>query len=51
MDLLSKMLVIEPNLRISAKDALNHPYFSEEPLPCDKNELISSNETETHEYV
>ena len=29
LDLLSKMLVFEPDKRISAIDALTHPYFDE----------------------
>lgn len=29
LDLLSKMLVYDPNYRISARAALTHPYFSE----------------------
>ncbi|KAL9642807.1 hypothetical protein ABK040_009882 [Willaertia magna] len=29
VDLLSKMLIYQPNLRITAKDALNHPYFDD----------------------
>ena len=28
IDLLQRLLVMQPNLRISAKDALRHPYFS-----------------------
>lgn len=32
-DLLAKMLEYDPTRRINAEDALNHPYFSEEPLP------------------
>jgi cyclin-dependent kinase 12/13 len=35
IDLLSKMLTVEPNLRISGREALAHPYFTEDPLPCD----------------
>lgn len=27
IDLLARMVVLEPSKRISAKDALNHPYF------------------------
>lgn len=30
VDLLKKMLVVDPNSRITAEHALNHPYFKEE---------------------
>ncbi|KAF8604061.1 Pkinase-domain-containing protein [Ceratobasidium sp. AG-I] len=33
LDLLSSLLAYDPAQRISAEDALNHPYFSESPLP------------------
>ena len=33
VDLLSQMLLLNPEKRISAKDALRHRYFSEEPAP------------------
>eukprot|EP01118_Nematostelium_gracile_P012303 TRINITY_DN4478_c0_g1_i1.p1 TRINITY_DN4478_c0_g1~~TRINITY_DN4478_c0_g1_i1.p1 ORF type:complete len:259 (+),score=62.01 TRINITY_DN4478_c0_g1_i1:437-1213(+) len=32
-DLLERMLTYDPKKRISAREALNHPYFSERPLP------------------
>lgn len=32
-DLLMKMLKFDPNERISASQALNHPYLAEEPMP------------------
>ncbi|CCO29949.1 cell division cycle 2-like [Rhizoctonia solani AG-1 IB] len=33
LDLLSSLLAYDPAQRISAEEALNHPYFSESPLP------------------
>ena len=39
IDLLEKMIVLDPNKRISIKEALEHPYFSEEPLACSNEEI------------
>ena len=38
-DLIGKMLVLNPNNRITAEEALNHPYFKTEPLPSKKERL------------
>ncbi|KAJ8654691.1 hypothetical protein O0I10_009581 [Lichtheimia ornata] len=35
LDLLSKLLTYDPEQRITAEQALNHPYFSESPPPKD----------------
>jgi cell division cycle 2-like protein len=35
-DLLSKLLRYDPTQRITAQEALKHPYFSESPLPKDE---------------
>lgn len=37
IDLLKKMLTFDPNKRITAEEALHHPYLSE--LHCPDNEV------------
>ncbi|KAK6727503.1 hypothetical protein RB195_005281 [Necator americanus] len=35
IDLLNALFTYDPNKRITAADALAHPFFTERPLPCD----------------
>jgi hypothetical protein len=44
------MLQLDPNKRISAADALNHPYFHSDPLPCKSYELPHFS-GDYHEYT
>ena len=39
IDLLEKMIVLDPNKRISTQDVLQHPYFNEEPKACSNEEI------------
>ncbi|ETW57450.1 CMGC/CDK protein kinase [Plasmodium falciparum Palo Alto/Uganda] len=57
LDLLQKMLHYNPQCRISAQEALNHPYFNEFPKPLDikdmpivpdSNKFIRSNKMANH---
>lgn len=50
LDLLFKLLMPNPAKRISAKNALEHPYFTSDPLPCNREE-IPKIELECHEYT
>lgn len=50
LNLLEKMLTMDPRKRVSARDALNHDYFWSKPLPMNKKDvkpLPSSHEYDT----
>jgi cell division cycle 2-like len=40
-DLLSRMLEYDPKKRISARDALSHPFFHEHPHACRQQDMVS----------
>lgn len=50
LDLLEKMLTINPDDRITAKEALQHPFFTTAPLPCELSEMPVV-ENDCHAYV
>jgi serine/threonine protein kinase len=50
LDLIKKLLSLDPNQRLSATEALAHPYFSTEPIPCSPSE-IPKVEGDAHEYT
>lgn len=50
LDLLSKLLTLNPANRIRCSEVLEHHYFTSEPLPCEKDD-IPKIELECHEYT
>jgi cyclin-dependent kinase 12/13 len=50
LDLVDKLLTLNPADRLSADEALEHPWFTTEPLPCEPDELPKI-EQELHEKV
>lgn len=49
INLIKQLLRLDPDKRISAEDALNHPWFTDEPKPCKKDDLPKF-EQSTHEF-
>ncbi len=49
LNLLDKMLTMNPAQRITAKEALEHPYFKTHPLLCTPADLPKIS-TDTHDY-
>jgi len=39
LDFIDKLLTLNPEKRPTAREALNHPYFTQDPKPCDPIDL------------
>lgn len=50
IDLLEQLLIFNPKNRLSAHQALNHPWFASHPLPCQPFQ-IQKMDKEYHEYM
>lgn len=49
IEMIDKMLILDPEQRLTAKQALDHRYFKEEPLACEPINLPKLQE-DFHEY-
>ncbi|XP_063708176.1 cyclin-dependent kinase 9 [Culicoides brevitarsis] len=51
VDLLDKLLQLDPNERIDADTALNHDFFWTDPMPCDLSKMLSQHTQSMFEFL
>ena len=51
LDLLDKLLTMNPKERIDADTALSHDFFWNDPMPCDLSKMLSQHTTSMFEYL
>ena len=51
LDLIDKMLLVDPGQRIDSDTALNHDFFWSDPMPCELTRTLSQVSTSMFEYL
>lgn len=51
LDLIDKLLVLDPAQRTDSDDALNHDFFWSDPMPSDLKNMLSTHNTSMFEYL
>uniref|UniRef100_A0A096M328 Cyclin-dependent kinase 9 (CDC2-related kinase) n=1 Tax=Poecilia formosa TaxID=48698 RepID=A0A096M328_POEFO len=51
LDLIDKLLVLDPAQRVDSDDALNHDFFWSDPMPSDLKNMLSTHNTSMFEYL
>lgn len=51
LDLLDKLLCLDPKVRLDADASLNHDFFYTDPMPCELSKMLSQHTTSMFEYL
>lgn len=51
LDLLDKLLILDPSRRADADTALNHDFFWTDPMPCDLAKMLSNHSQSMFEFL
>ncbi|XP_074654423.1 cyclin-dependent kinase 9-like [Tubulanus polymorphus] len=51
LDLLDKLLCLDPNKRLNTDEALNHDFFWMDPMPADLARMMSQHTSSMYEYL
>lgn len=51
LDLIDKLLVLDPTQRTDSDDALNHDFFWTDPMPSDLKNMLSTHNQSMFEYL
>jgi len=51
VDLLDKLMCLDPKMRIDADNALNHDFFWSEPMAVDLGKMLSQHSTSMFEFL
>lgn len=51
LDLIDKLLGLDPKTRMTTDEALNHDFFWEDPMPCSLTRMLSQHNQSMYEYL
>ena len=51
LDLIDKLLSLDPSKRMDSDEALNHDFFWTDPMPCDLSRMLATHTTSMFEFL